>query len=110
MTIREGMRRIAEMHGIGFKDGGEETTFFIYFNADFYWHEVALMVRWKRNGKGLNWWTDDIFDGKHRMVGPGYPAYAIHPQKPISEEALLKMIDGKVADMTKYYKQFNYHI
>lgn len=106
------LKEIAEKYGIGFKDRGEKVEFFIHFNPDaFMWHTAALLVWWMRNDEGLlNWWTDDWFDGRHRIVGPGYPTYAIHDQEPISEEQLLTKIDRKVADMSKHYKQFNHHI
>lgn len=112
ITIKDRMQDIAIKYGIGFKDRGEKVEFYIHFNPDaFIWHTSALLVWWEQNSEGLlNWWTDEWFDGRHCIVGPGYPAYAIHNQEPIEEEALLEKIDKEIAGMAKYYKQFNYHV
>lgn len=111
ITLKDRLQDIAVKYGIGFKDLGDKVRFYIHFCPDFEWHEASLLLWWKQNpGGGLNWWEDWVFDGKHRISGPGYPAYAIHAQEPFSESELLAKIDTAVAKDLYYYKQFNHHI
>lgn len=108
--MKEKLRGIADEHGIGFIDRGDKVEFYIHYSDGFMWHTAALFVWWVQNPDGeYNYWTDDYFDGKHHIVGPGYPAYAIHDQEPVKEVRLLALVDQRAAHM-KYYKQFNYHI
>lgn len=109
--MKSDMREIAEMYGVGFKDHGDKIEFYIHFNPDFEWHKASLLVWWKNNPEGgLNWWTDYVFDGKHRISGPGYPAYAIQDQDPISYDRLLAIVNTKVVLYFKSFKQYENRI
>ena len=101
------MREIAKSCGVGFKFDGEEAKFYLHFNPDWEWHEVSLLIWWRRSPDGgYNWWTDYVFDGRHRISGPGYPSYAIHEQQPISEDELIAKIDKMVKTHFQSYKQY----
>lgn len=103
-------KEIADGLGVGFKDLGDKIKFYIEFNADFYWHDVSFLVWWKEHPYGgLNWWEDHIFDGKHRISGPGYPAYAIHKQDPVSEDELVDIIRASARYLATY-KQYEHKI
>ena len=104
-------KEIAEKYGVGFKVSGDEVKLYIHFNADFVWHTYSLLLRWESNTKGgLNWWEDWVFDGKHHIIGPGYPSHAIHVQKPISEEELIAMAEKYIAEYIADYKQYEHRI
>lgn len=111
--MKERLKAIAEQNGVGWEDNGEKVKFFIQFlhPHDFMWHGLSLLLWWKSNEDGtLNWWEDWVFDCQHRVVGPGYPAYAVHPQEPKSEEDFLAMVARGVRDHIASYKQFKYRI
>ena len=108
--MKEALKKIAKKHGIGFRDNGDKVTFYIRFNPDFIWHEASTMWWWVQNPDGtFNWWKDYIFDGKHRIVGPGYPAYAVFEQNPVTKMELLKKIEDEVKGLTDY-KQYKYSL
>lgn len=108
--LKETMRAIAQKHEIGYKEKENGALFNIHFNPDFAWHEASVMLRWKKNPNGkYNWWEDHIFDCKHHISGPGYPAYAISPQKPITREELTKKADELAKSLTTY-KQYKFEI
>lgn len=106
--MKERLKAIAKMHGVGFKDNGDKVKFYIKFNPDFVWHEASILYWWVQNQDGtFNWWRDYIFDGKHRIAGPGYPAYAIFDQKALTKSELIKRIDKEVSSL-KSYKQYEH--
>ena len=113
--MKERLKAIAEQNGVGWKDLGDEDEFYFYIHFlhphDYMWHKQSLLLSWKRTEDGrLNWWEDWVFDGRHRVSGPGYPAYAVHPQEPKSEEDFLAMVARGVRDHIASYKQFKYRI
>lgn len=111
MITRESLEGIASKYGVGFRDHTDKVEFYILFNPDFEWHEQSLVLWWEENPNGgLNWWEDWVFDCRHRISGPGYPAYAIFDQKPISEEELLAKIDSMVKLHVANYKQYEHKI
>ena len=108
--MKDALKKIAEKHGIGFRDNGDKVTFYIRFNPDFIWHEASVSFWWGEAVDGkFNWWRDNIFDGKHRIVGPGYPSYAIFDQKPVTRKEFFRMVEGEVIGLTDY-KQYKYSL
>lgn len=111
--MKERLKAIAEQNGVGWNDLGDEVEFYIHFfpSDDYMWHKRSLLLKWKRTAEGkLNWWEDWVFDGRHSVSGPGYPAYAVHPQEPKSEDEFLAMVARGVKDHIAYLKQFKYRI
>lgn len=104
--MKERLKAIAERNCVGWEDKGEKVKFFIRFlpSDDIMWHENSLLLWWKRTEDGkLNWWEDWVFDDRHSISGPGYPAYAVHPQEPKSEDEFLDMVARKVSDYLSYF-------
>lgn len=107
----ERLERIAQVNGVGWANCGNYVKFSIHFlpNCDYIWHEQSLLLRWKRRADGkLNWWEDWVFDGRHRIIGPGYSA---HEQKAVDESTFLSMVEKAVEYYIGRYKdEYQWHI
>lgn len=108
--MKAALKKVAEINGVGYKEiATKKVAFSCRFNPDFEWHSTSIILWWEESPKGgLNWWTDYVYDGRHRISGPGYPAYAIKDQDPVSEDELVRLAGDMVKNYFKMFKEYEY--
>ena len=74
----------------------------VRFRTKPYGHDEVLITAVKSNEDGTyNYWTDNIYDGRHHYAGPGYPNTAIFPQKPVDANQYVDIISRQISDMSR---------
>lgn len=75
------------------------------FKDEFYiiHRSEAYYVKENENGK-VNYWHEEIHDGKHRMSGPGYASNAVFKQTPIRLEVLCSRFLNELKQSARYYE------
>ena len=105
--IAMSIKQYAENLGVQFYYKGDYITIRIVFSDMFESHESITAYGVKVNNDGLlNYWIDEIYDGRHRCSGPGYPSNAIFPQEPVTKEKFLNIVKKEIESKAKRIKQY----